>query len=211
MVTGARPGFAGRRAGGWFDRDGFEGATVAAISHPGRGLRTAASSISSDRKRKLAGTLFSGKCCSAYHARNARGDRHFLEARGRASVCFDPRSSRLGGEQPARKARYLFEIFAQRMDRRSAGRAAGAEIRISPKASRPWCSPLIARGELFTDDADAVLQPDHWSGADILSRVAVGPRPLPIPGHQVDILIGLAPIRAAGSRREAAQRTGAIS
>src|SRR5260221_9996297 len=62
------------------------------------------------------------------------------------------------------------------MDRRSTRRAAGAEL--TPYGGHREVARALDRARrTAADDIDIVLQPDHWTGADLLSRVAVGSRP----------------------------------
>src|SRR3982074_1663313 len=62
------------------------------------------------------------------------------------------------------------------MDRRSTRRAAGAEF--TPYGGHREVARALDRARrTAADDVDTVLQPDHWTGADLLSRVAVGSRP----------------------------------
>jgi len=115
-----------------FDRDGFEGATVAAIRTQARASNGSFFHFFGSKK-ELAGTLFL-EVLQRYHAAMLAAIDTSLSAR-EGIGCLIRAHLRLGGEQPARSALPVRD-FAQRMDRRSAGRAAGAEIRISPKASR---------------------------------------------------------------------------
>src|ERR1019366_5931307 len=107
-----------------FDRDGFEGATVAGHSHPGADLKWQLFPFLRIEEG-AGGHPVSGSAATLSRG-GTRGDRHFLGHAGRHRS-FDPRASGLGGEQPARSALSVRD-FPQRMDGSCPRRAAYPEL-----------------------------------------------------------------------------------
>ena len=155
-----------------FDRDGFEGATVAAI-------RTRARTSNGSffhffgSKKELAGTLFL-EVLQRYHA-------------AVLAAIDTPCGARLGIDRlirahldwvvnNRREARFLFEISRSEWIEAVRDAQQAQNSRLSEGVER-WRAPLIASGELLPMAPTLVLQPDHRSGADLLPRLAIGPRP----------------------------------
>src|SRR5712664_3064888 len=134
-----------------FDRDGFEGATVAAIRTQARASNGSFFHFFGSKK-ELAGTLFL-EVLQRYHAAMLAAIDTSLSAREGIGRLIHAHLDWVVNNR--REARYLFEI-----------------------SRSEWTEDLRDARRAITDDAGAIHQPDHWSGADILSRVAVGPRPV---------------------------------
>ena len=156
-----------------FDRDGFEGATVAAIRARARRLQRQLLPL----LRIEEGTgrhAVSGNRCSAITPRSWPRVEPGLSAQAGHRPA-DPRASRLGRRTPARGALSVRDL-PQRMDRGTARRAARAEF--APcRRHRAMARAAGRARRIAADDAGAVLQPDHRAGADLLPRLSVGPRP----------------------------------
>ena len=127
-----------------FDRDGFEGATVAAIRTRARASNGSFFHFFGSKK-ELAGTLFL-EILQRYHAAVLAALDPSCGAREGIDAA-DPRASGLGREQPARGALSVRD-FAQRMDRgvRDAQRAQNSRL---AEGVERWRAPLVARGELL--------------------------------------------------------------
>ena len=155
-----------------FDRDGFEGATVAAIRTRARASNGSFFHFFGSKK-ELAGTLFL-EILGRYHAAVLAAVDESCGAR-QGVARSDQGASGLGREQPARGALSVRD-FAQRMDRRNPWRAARAEF-AARRGGRALARAADRARRIAADDGDLVLQPDHRTCADFLSRLAVGPRP----------------------------------
>ncbi len=168
-----------------FERDGFEGATVAAIRKLAR-LSNGSFFHFFGSKKELAGTLFL-EILQHYHAS--------------VVAALDPRAGAREGiarmirahldwvVNNRREARFLFEISRAEWSEevRQAQRSENSRL---TEAVERWRSPLIARGELFADERNAVLQPDRGAGAGVLPRLAIGARQVRSPraGRHADRL-----------------------
>src|SRR5712672_1638899 len=186
-----------------FDREGFEGATIAAIRKQARASNGSFFHVFASKK-DLAGALFLD-VLGRYHAAML--------------TALDPSSSAREGidrlirahldwvVNNRREARYLFEISRSEWAEavREAQRAENA--RFSEGIER-WRAPLVARGELLAMTPKLFLS-QIVGPAQIFCRAWLSGRDRADPRHQVDILIACA-IRALVAP-EAAQRTGAIS
>jgi len=186
-----------------FDRDGFEGATVAAIRTQARASNGSFFHFFGSKK-ELAGTLFL-EVLQRYHAAMLAAIDTSLSAREgiggliRAHLDWVVNNRREGPS--------LFKIWRGDWpkDLREGQRAQNSRLAEGIKA---WCAPLIARGELLpmtpTLFFSQIIGP-----AQIFCRAWLSGRDPADPRHQVDILIACA-IRALVAP-EAAQKTGAIS
>jgi AcrR family transcriptional regulator len=183
-----------------FDRDGFEGATVAAIR-----TRAGASNGSFFHffasKKELAGTLFL-EILQRYHADilasidASCGATHGVARLIRAHLDWVVNSRR--------EARYLFEISRSEWseDIRSAQRAQNS--RLADGIER-WRAPLIARGELLPMSSTLFFS-QIIGPAQIFCRAWLSGRDRADPREQADILIACA-IRAVVAA-DAIQQTG---
>src|ERR1700694_6330906 len=186
-----------------FDRDGFDGATVAAI-------RTRAQASNGSffhffgSKKELAGTLFL-EILGRYHAAVLAGVAESCGAQEGVRRLIRAHLDWVVNNR--REARYLFEISRSEWteDLRDAQRAQNSRLAEGIKA---WCAPLIARGELLpmtpTLFFSQIIGP-----AQIFCRAWLSGRDRSDPRDQADILIACA-IRALVAP-EAAQKTGAMS
>ena len=155
-----------------FDRDGFEGATVAAIRTRARASNGSFFHFFGSKK-ELAGTLFL-EILARYHAAvlaaldEPCGAREGVARLIRAHLDWVVNSRR--------EARYLFEISRSEWSEEIRGAQRAQNSRLAEAVER-WRAPLVAARRIAADDVVVVLQPDHRTGADFLPRVAVGPRP----------------------------------
>jgi len=186
-----------------FDRDGFEGATVAAIRTHARASNGSFFHFFGSKK-ELAGTLFL-EVLQRYHAAMLAAIDTSLSAREGIGCLIRAHLDWVVNNR--REARYLFEISRSEWteDLREAQRAQNSRLAEGIKA---WCAPLIARGELLpmtpTLFFSQIIGP-----AQIFCRAWLSGRDPADPRHQADILIACA-IRALVAP-DAAQKTGAIS
>ena len=152
-----------------FDRDGFEGATVAAIR-----TRARASNGSFfhcfGSKKELAGTLFL-EVLRIYHAAILATIDPSLGAQDGIDRLIRAHFDWVVNNR--REARYLFEISRSEWTEeiRAAQRIQNSRL---ADGIESWRAPLIARGELLPMTAHAVLQPDHRTCADFLPRMVIG-------------------------------------
>jgi AcrR family transcriptional regulator len=172
-----------------FDRDGFEGATVAAIR-----ARARASNGSFfhffDSKKQLAGTLFL-EILGHYHAAviaavdQSRGAREGVARLIRAHLEWVVSSRR--------EARYLFEISRSEWTEEIRGAQRAQNARLAEAVER-WRTPLVARGELLPMTS-SVFFSQIIGPAQIFCRAWLSGRDRTDPREQADILIACA-IRA---------------
>ncbi|NOJ48273.1 TetR/AcrR family transcriptional regulator [Bradyrhizobium archetypum] len=172
-----------------FDRDGFEGATVAAIR-----ARARASNGSFfhffDSKKQLAGTLFL-EILGHYHAAviaavdQSRGAREGVARLIRAHLEWVVNSRR--------EARYLFEISRSEWTEEIRGAQRAQNARLAEAVER-WRTPLVARGELLPMTS-SVFFSQIIGPAQIFCRAWLSGRDRTDPREQADILIACA-IRA---------------
>ena len=186
-----------------FDRDGFEGATVAAIRTRARASNGSFFHFFGSKK-ELAGTLFL-EVLQRYHAAMLVAIDTSLSAREGIGRLIRAHLDWVVNNR--REARYLFEISRSEWseDLRDAQRAQNSRLAEGVNA---WCAPLIARGELLPM-TPALFFSQIIGPAQIFCRAWLSGRDRSDPRHQADTLIACA-IRALVAP-EAAQRTGAIS
>jgi AcrR family transcriptional regulator len=172
-----------------FDRDGFEGATVAAIRARARASNGSFFHFFGS-KRELAGTLFL-EILQRYHAAML--------------AALDPSPSGRDGigrlirthldwvVNSRREARYLFEISRNEWSEavRDAQRAQNASL---ADGIERWRAPLVARGELLAM-TPALFLSQIIGPAQIFCRAYLAGRDRSDPRLQADTLIGCA-IRA---------------
>jgi AcrR family transcriptional regulator len=172
-----------------FDRDGFEGATVAAIRSRARASNGSFFHFFGSKK-ELAGTLFL-EVLQRYHAA--------ILAAVDASMSAEQGIGRLIRAHldwvvnNRREARYLFEISRSDWadDIREAQRAQNSRL---AEGIENWRAPLIARGELLPMTAPLFFS-QIIGPAQIFCRAWLSGRDRSDPRHQADILIACA-IRA---------------
>jgi AcrR family transcriptional regulator len=172
-----------------FDRDGFEGATVAAIRSRARASNGSFFHFFGSKK-ELAGTLFL-EVLQRYHAA--------ILAAVDASMSAEQGIGRLIRAHldwvvnNRREARYLFEISRSDWadDIRDAQRAQNSRL---AEGIENWRAPLIARGELLPMTAPLFFS-QIIGPAQIFCRAWLSGRDRTDPRHQADILIACA-IRA---------------
>jgi AcrR family transcriptional regulator len=172
-----------------FDRDGFEGATVAAIRTRARASNGSFFHFFGSKK-ELAGTLFL-EVLQRYHAA--------ILAAVDASMSAEQGVGRLIRAHldwvvnNRREARYLFEISRSDWadDIREAQRAQNSRL---VEGIENWRAPLIARGELLPMTATLFFS-QIIGPAQIFCRAWLSGRDRSDPRHQADILIACA-IRA---------------
>jgi AcrR family transcriptional regulator len=186
-----------------FDRDGFEGATVAAIRARARASNGSFFHFFGSKK-ELAGTLFL-EVLQRYHAA--------------VLAAIDTSSSAQEGigrlivahldwvMNNRREARFLFEISRSEWteDLREAQRAQNSRL---AQGLERWRAPLIARGELLPMTSTLFFS-QIIGPAQIFCRAWLSGRDRSDPRHQADILIACA-IRALVAP-EAARKTGGMS
>lgn len=169
-----------------FDRDGFEGATVAAI-------RTRAKASNGSffhffgSKKELAGTLFL-EIIGRYHAAvlaaldEPCGAREGVARLIRAHLDWVANSRR--------EARYLFEISRSEWSEEIRGAQRAQNSRLADAVER-WRAPLIARGELLPMPA-TVFFSQLIGPAQIFCRAWLSGRDRADPMDQADMLIACA-------------------
>jgi AcrR family transcriptional regulator len=185
-----------------FDRDGFEGATVAAIR-----TRAGASNGSFfhffGSKKELAGTLFL-QVLQRYHAAMLAAIDSSVGAQEGIGRLIHAHLDWVVNSR--REARYLFEISRSEWteDLRDAQRAQNSRL---AEGVENWRAPLIARGELLpmtpTLFFSQIIGP-----AQIFCRAWLSGRDRSDPRDQADILIACA-VRALVAP-QAIQKTGAM-
>ena len=172
-----------------FDRDGFEGATVAAIRTRARASNGSFFHFFGSKK-ELAGTLFL-EVLQRYHAAMLAaidapcGARQGIDRLIRAHLDWVVNNRR--------EARFLFEISRSEWTEEVSDAQRAQNSRLGEGVER-WRAPLIAQRRIAADDSDAVLQPDHRP-AQIFCRAWLSGRDRADPRLQADILIACA-IRA---------------
>jgi AcrR family transcriptional regulator len=186
-----------------FDRDGFEGATVAAIRARARASNGSFFHFFGSKK-ELAGTLFL-EVLQRYHAAVLTA----IDTSSSAQVGI----GRLIGAHldwvmnNRREARFLFEISRSEWteDLREAQRAQNSRL---TEGIEKWRAPLIARGELLPMTSTLFFS-QIIGPAQIFCRAWLSGRDRSDPGHHADILIACA-IRALVAP-EVAPKTGGMS
>jgi AcrR family transcriptional regulator len=183
-----------------FDRDGFEGATVAAIRERARASNGSFFHVFASKK-ELAGALFLD-VLAQYHAAMLGALDPPLSAKDEAKSEAEHGIGRLIRAHldwvvnNRREARYLFEISRSEWaeEVRDAQRAENA--RFSEGIER-WRAPLVARGELLAMTPILFLS-QIVGPAQIFCRAFLSGRDRADPRPQADILIACA-VRALAS------------
>ncbi len=183
-----------------FERDGFEGATVAAIRKQARASNGSFFHVFASKK-ELAGALFLD-VLTQYHAAMLRALDPPPSAKGGAKSEAEHGIGRLIRAHldwvvnNRREARYLFEIsrseWAEEM--RDAQRAENARF---SEGIEHWRAPLVARGELLAMTPILFLS-QIIGPAQIFCRAFLSGRDRADPRPQADILIACA-VRALAS------------
>ena len=183
-----------------FDRDGFEGATVAAIRTRARASNGSFFHFFASKK-ELAGTLFL-EIIARYHAAIlATIDESCGAKQGVARLIHAHLDWVVNNR---REARYLFEISRSEWTEEIRGAQRAQNSRLAEAIER-WRAPLIARGELLP--MTPVLFFSQIIGpAQIFCRAWLSGRDRTDPRQQADILIACA-IRALVAPR-AIERSG---
>ena len=177
-----------------FDRDGFEGATVAAIRAQAQASNGSFFHFFGSKK-ELAGTLFL-EVLQRYHAAMLAAIDTSLSAREGIGCLIGAHLDWVVNNR--REARYLFEISRSEWteDLRDAQRAQNSRLAEGIKA---WCAPRIARGELLpmtpTLFFSQIIGP-----AQIFCRAWLSGRDRSDPRDQADILIACAVRALVGTK-----------
>jgi AcrR family transcriptional regulator len=172
-----------------FDRDGFEGATVAAIRSRARASNGSFFHFFGSKK-ELGGTLFL-EILARYHAAviaavdESRGAREGVARLIRAHLEWVVNSRR--------EARYLFEISRSEWTEEIRGAQRAQNSRLAEAVER-WRAPLVARGELLPMTS-SVFFSQIIGPAQIFCRAWLSGRDRADPREQAEILIACA-IRA---------------
>jgi AcrR family transcriptional regulator len=172
-----------------FDRDGFEGATVAAI-------RTRARTSNGSffhffgSKKELAGTLFL-EILGHYHAAVLAALAGRCGAREGVAGLIHAHLDWVVNSR--REARYLFEISRSEWTEEIRGAQRAQNSRLAEAVER-WRTPLIARGELLPMPASLFFS-QLIGPAQVFCRAWLSGRDGTDPRDQADILIACA-IRA---------------
>jgi AcrR family transcriptional regulator len=172
-----------------FDRDGFEGATVAAIRTRARASNGSFFHFFGSKK-ELAGTLFL-EVLQRYHTAVLAAVDGFLSAQDGISCLIGAHLDWVVNNR--REARYLFEISRSEWteDIRDAQRMLNARL---AEAIERWRAPLIISGELIPMPS-VVFFSQIIGPAQIFCRAWLSGRDRTDPRQQADILIACA-IRA---------------
>jgi AcrR family transcriptional regulator len=172
-----------------FERDGFEGATVAAIRNLAR-LSNGSFFHFFGSKKELAGTLFL-EILQRYHA-------HLVaaldpDAGGREGIALLIHAHLDWVVDNRREARFLFEISRAEWSEEVRQAQRSENSRLAEGVER-WRSPLIARGELFSMSATLFFS-QIVGPAQVFCRAWLSGRDKSDPRTQADTLIACA-IRA---------------
>lgn len=127
-----------------FDRDGFEGATVAAIRTRARASNGSFFHFFGSKK-ELAGTLFL-EILGRYHAAVAASLHEPCDAREGVARLIRAHLDWVVNSR--REARYLFEISRSEWTEEIRGAQRAQNSRLAEAVER-WRAPLVARGELL--------------------------------------------------------------
>jgi AcrR family transcriptional regulator len=186
-----------------FDRDGFEGATVAAIRAQARASNGSFFHFFGSKK-ELAGTLFL-EVLQRYHAAVLAAIDTSLNAQEGVGRLIRAHLDWVMNNR--REARYLFEISRSEWseDLRDAQRAQNSRL---AEGIERWRAPLIARGELLPMTSTLFFS-QIIGPAQIFCRAWLSGRDRSDPRHQTDILVACA-IRALVAP-EAARKSGGMS
>ncbi|WP_407146611.1 TetR/AcrR family transcriptional regulator [Bradyrhizobium sp. ORS 86] len=186
-----------------FDRDGFEGATVAAIRSRARASNGSFFHFFNSKK-ELAGTLFL-EVLQSYHAAIITSVDASCGARDGVARLIRAHLDWVVSNR--REARFLFEISRSEWGEEVRGAQRTENSRLAEGIER-WRAPLLARGELLP--MSAVLFFSQIIGpAQIFCRAYLSGRDRSDPRDQVETLIACA-IRAVVAPG-AAEHTGETS
>jgi AcrR family transcriptional regulator len=175
-----------------FDRDGFEGATVAAIRTRARASNGSFFHFFGSKK-ELAGTLFL-EILARYHAAVIAAVDEPCGARGaREGVARLIRAHLEWVVNSRREARYLFEISRSEWTEEIRGAQRAQNSRLAEAVER-WRAPLVERGELLPMTSSLFFS-QIIGPAQIFCRAWLSGRDRADPREQADILIACA-IRA---------------
>ena len=172
-----------------FDHDGFEGATVAAIRTRARASNGSFFHFFGSKK-ELAGTLFLD-ILQRYHASVVAALDPTLSAREGIARLIRAHLDWVVNNR--REARFLFEISRAEWSEEVRGAERRENSRLAEGVER-WCSPLIARGELFPMSATLFFS-QIVGPAQVFCRAWLSGRDRSDPRAQADTLIACA-IRA---------------
>src|SRR6202158_3240468 len=185
-----------------FDRDGFEGATVAAIRARARASNGSFFHFFGSKK-ELAGTLFL-EVLQRYHAAVLAAVDTSMSAQDGIGRLIRAHLDWVVNNR--REARYLFEISRSEWteDVRDAQRTQNSRL---AEGIERWRAPLIARGELLPMPSTLFFS-KIIGPAQICLRAALSGRARADPRQQADLLIACA--TPALLPREAVQKTGSL-
>src|SRR6266436_4625474 len=186
-----------------FDRDGFEGATVAAIRTRARASNGSFFHFFGSKK-ELAGTLFL-EILARYHSAVIAAVDESCRAREGVARLIHAHLEWVVNSR--REARYLFEISRTEWTEEIRGAQRAQNSRLAEAVER-WRAPLLARGELLPMSA-ALFFSQIIGPAQIFCRAWLSGRDRADPREQIDTLIDCA-IRAVVAP-EAARKTGGMS
>jgi AcrR family transcriptional regulator len=172
-----------------FDRDGFEGATVAAIRTRARASNGSFFHFFGSKK-ELAGTLFLEILARYHSAVIAAIDESCAAREGVARLI---RAHLEWVVNSRREARYLFEISRSEWTEEIRGAQRAQNSRLAEAVQR-WRAPLVERGELLPM-ASSLFFSQIIGPAQIFCRAWLSGRDRADPREQADILIACA-IRA---------------
>ena len=172
-----------------FDRDGFEGATVAAIRTRARASNGSFFHFFGSKK-ELAGTLFLEILARYHSAVIAAVDESCTAREGVARLI---RAHLEWVVNSRREARYLFEISRSEWTEEIRGAQRTQNSRLAEAVQR-WRSPLVERGELLPMSSSLFFS-QIIGPAQIFCRAWLSGRDRADPREQADVLIACA-IRA---------------
>lgn len=183
-----------------FDRDGFEGATVAAIRTRARASNGSFFHFFGSKK-ELAGTLFL-EILGRYHAAILAALDPSCAAREGVARLIHAHLEWVVNSR--REARYLFEISRSEWSEEIRGAQRVQNSRLAEAVER-WRAPLVERGELLPMTS-SVFFSQIIGPAQVFCRAFLSGRERADPREQADILIACA-VRAVVAP-DAAQQTG---
>lgn len=166
-----------------FDRDGFEGATVAAIRTRARASNGSFFHFFGSKK-ELAGTLFL-EILGRYHAAILPGVTEPCGAQEGVRRLIAAHLDWVVNNR--REARYLFEISRSEWTEQVRGVQREQNSRLAEAVER-WRSPLLARGELLPMTATLFFS-QIIGPAQIFCRAWLSGRDRADPRDQIDVLI----------------------
>jgi AcrR family transcriptional regulator len=172
-----------------FDREGFEGATVAAIRTRARASNGSFFHFFGSKK-ELAGTLFL-EILARYHAAVIAGLDESCSAQDGVARLIRAHLDWVVTSR--REARYLFEISRSEWSEEVRGAQRAQNTRLTEAVQR-WRAPLVERGELLPM-SPTVFFSQIIGPAQIFCRAFLSGRDRADPREQADLLIACA-IRA---------------